>query len=161
MRNSIFFTLIMVLLLISLTYELKGQGRPPGVGTGRSTSTTTPTSTENGSDLFGRRKVEPDTFDAQYFYLDNPFLLLDRQDTLLADDFAQPDPAFHGDYAFANLGNLGSPLTPLVYESKLKSGLNIGFNNFDNYYFKKEQLKFFKLKSAYTNATYSQGEITH
>ncbi len=150
-----------VLILLSLSVELSGQGRPPGVGTGRPTGTTANTGTSSGTgegaDLFGRRPIKPDTFDTQYFYLDNPFLILDHQDTLLGNDFSQPDPAYYGDFAHANLGNLGSPLTPLVFESKIRNGLNIGFNIFDKYYFQKEDLKFFKLKSAYTNATYSQG----
>jgi len=167
MRISKIISLITFLLVIGQYSNSFGQGRPPGsgsgrppgLGSGRPTGTTTPTTKNpnSGGDIFGRIAIKPDTFDTQHFYLENPFLILEAQDTLLDNDYAQPDPAYHGDYAFANLGNLGSPLTPLVYESKIRDRLNIGFNNFEKYYFKKEDLKFFKLNSAYTNATYSQG----
>ncbi len=148
--------LLSFLLLWLIPQCLTAQTRPS-----RSSESTVSDSTRQnapkGTGLFNRPVATQDTFDTQFFYMDNPFLILDKQDTLLDGLFSQPDPAFQGEYSYANLGNLGSPLTPLVYQSEMKNGLRSGFHSFDPYYLKKEGLKFYRLHSPYTNATYNQG----
>ena len=136
--------------------QLYAQSPPRGVGSGSGSSTPNP-GDDNSRGILRRDVLKLDTFDVQYFFQTNPFFVTDTQDTLLDGNFSQPDPAFWGDFAFANLGNLGSPLSPLVYESKIQSGFNVGFNSFNEYYLDKDDLKFYKVKKPFVNGIYTQG----
>ncbi len=100
--------------------------------------------------------VEEDTLDVAYFLLANPEVEFSFKDTVL-EYFEQFDPARQRDFDFAHLGNLGSAHHPLYYQSYFQKGFDIGFRQFDLYQTKMDQLKFYRLQKAFTNAYYTQG----
>jgi len=157
MRQKIIYIVGILCFILSLgSNDVHAQGRPtsrpPGVGG----SPTNPSPGQNG-DVFNRIFSPPDTFDVQYFSLDNPFVVKDEQDTLIDRDFHIADPAYRDPYLHANLGNLGSPSTPLVFSNRKAMGLDIGFHGFDLYHREKEELEFYKLRMPLFNAIFHQG----
>ncbi|NNE28423.1 MAG: hypothetical protein HKN16_02225, partial [Saprospiraceae bacterium] len=129
--------------------SLWAQGRPP--------ESQGPEFQGSSESLLNRLPEKVDTFQASSFYLGNPFLIEEKTDSTLEHDFFQPDPAFKGPFAHANLGNLGSAMSPLVYENDLRDGFWEGFSLFDNYKLHPETLPFYRMKSSFSEAEFHQG----
>lgn len=101
----------------------------------------------------------PDTLDFSYFYSDNPGLEYSYRDTSIDAGIWQYDPIRRQEYDYTHLGNLGSAHQPIVYQPMLRKGFDLGFHQFDLYKLKREDLPFYRLKQAFTNAYFSQGTL--
>jgi hypothetical protein len=104
----------------------------------------------------GTQKRAVDTTNLYLFYGDNPALIFPFQDSVLTE-FQQYDPIRQRVYDYAHLGNLGSAHRPLIYEPHFRRGFDLGFHQFDLYHKKTNDVPFYKLEQAYTNAAFSQG----
>lgn len=98
-----------------------------------------------------------DTFGVFSFYSSNPNLETPFSDSLLSKYFHQYDPTRKRDWDYANLGIVGSAHLPLIYESKFRKGLDIGYHQYDLYLTPAVDLPYYRLEKAYTNVAYQQG----
>ncbi|RMG85233.1 MAG: hypothetical protein D6714_06275, partial [Bacteroidetes bacterium] len=110
----------------------------------------------SGSGSGGTQKLAIDSTEIFYFYSDNPTLVFPFGDSLL-NEFQQYDPIRKRVHDYANLGNLGSPHRPIVYEPPFRTGFDLGFHQFDLYQKTMDDVPFYKIEQAYTNAAFSQG----
>ena len=78
-------------------------------------------------------------------------------DTLINNTFNQFDPSRTLDDNHASLGHLGSATEQLVFSLKPKMGTLIGFDHYDIYTKKVEDVKFYKALRSFTDVYYSQG----
>ena len=125
-------------------------GRPGGLGGGGGSQGSTP-----------QEEFVPtsDTLDFSYFYSDNPGREYSYRDTSLDAGIWQYDPIRQQAYDYAHLGNLGSAHQPIVYQPSYRRGFDLGFHQFDLYKLRLEDLPFYRLKDAFTNAYFSQGPL--
>ncbi len=100
---------------------------------------------------------EPDSFKVSYFHIDNPKKIFYYSDTLLGNYFHQPQPSRSRDLERINLGNLGTPTQNLVFEPGFREGFDVGLNQFDTYRRSSEELAFYKIDNAFTDASFAQG----
>ena len=139
--SQLFSALLLALVFCCAGSSLSGQTIPPADST----------LNEQAPLLLGG-----DTLDVAYFYLQNPEVEYAFKDTTL-EEFIQFDPVRKRDFDFANLGNLGSAHRSLFYQPSFYKGFRVGFQQFELYKTTTEQLKFYKLRKAFTDAFYSQG----
>lgn len=101
--------------------------------------------------------VTRDTSDIYYFYANNPNVIFPFEDSLL-HQFQQYDPIRQQEYDYAHLGNVGSAHFPLFYQPSYRMGFDVGLHQFDLYKIKTEDIRYYKIEQAYTQAGYSQGQ---
>ncbi len=147
------FRLCVLLMFFSFNTTLNAQIRGTDPATGFGTGVP---DTVTFLDTLPFTRV-PDTVKLIWFYPINPSQEYEFIDSLLNNDFQQYDPSRKGIDDYANLGSMGSAHRPLVYESRFRRGLDVGFHQYDLYQKKPEDFRFFNLQPAYTNLYYSQG----
>ncbi len=102
-------------------------------------------------------EVTLDTSDIFFFFADNLNAIFPFEDSLLGN-FQQYDPIRQGAFDQAHLGNLGSASYPLFYQPSFRRGFDVGLHQFDIYQMKTSDVRFYKIKQAYTQAGHSQGQ---
>ncbi len=95
-----------------------------------------------------------DTSTVLYFY-DNDFKTRRIIDTI--GQVQRYNPVFLQEYGYYHLGNLGSPHRQLVYQPRLRKGVDMGFHHYDLYLKKADQLRFFNTSHPHTKLTYTAG----
>jgi len=101
--------------------------------------------------------IEPDTFDVQYFFQDNMGVLIPFSDTLLDNRFEQYDPARQREIDHAQLGNLGTAISPQLYLPRSHLGLDVGFHQYDLYKIHYKDIPFYKTKKPFSDLYFVQG----
>ncbi len=86
---------------------------------------------------------ELDTTIYNFFYFERPMLKRNYADTLL-DRIDQYDPSIEFGNEHLTLGNLGSASHPFRYSNQENLGLEYGFDQYDLYNFKLEDIKLFE-----------------
>ncbi len=100
--------------------------------------------------------IHPDSVPIHYFYANNPDEWFSFSDTLLTN-FHQYDPAREVDYFdYINLGDVGLPARPLLYQPIIREGFHVGFNQYRLYEWQQNEVRFFNNRKAYTEAEYTQ-----
>lgn len=64
---------------------------------------------------------------------------------------------YQGKQIYQNLGNLGTPISPVYYIPPSSIGKNFGFNSFDAYAFNSAKIKYYDTRSPFTSIKYLQG----
>ena len=156
-------TLRFLVLFLFASFQLLGQGNRPDFGSIAGGATG-----GSGSAGAGNLTVVLDTSRISYFRLENPNLQYDFTDSTL-QEFQQYDPirkarfadapsTFGGfRYDYAHLGNLGSAHRQLVFQPLQHRGFQTGFEQFDLYRIRTEDIRFYQITQAYTHAFFSQG----
>ncbi|MEM6964130.1 MAG: putative porin [Bacteroidota bacterium] len=103
------------------------------------------------------RKYSKDSLLIFYYFIENPNQEYPYQDTVLSNYFHQFDPARNRKFDYGALGYIGSPLQELVYTPKLRRGFDVGLHQYDLYKIKVDDLRFYNLKTAYSDFFFSQG----
>ena len=109
-----------------------------------------------GSSGGGSQTLVQDTSAIYYFYADNPNIVFPFRDSFLLD-FQQYDPIRQQSWDWMSLGQLGAAAHPLVHQPTYRKGITIGLQQYDLYQLKTEDVKFYKVNQAYTQAYFSQG----
>ena len=158
-------TLRFLVLFLFVSLQLLGQGnRPNGFGG-------IPDAAAGGGGTTGSNSnltVVLDTSRISYFRLENPNRTYDFTDSTLREfqhfdptrktRFADAPSDFGGfRYDYAHLGNLGSAHRQLVYQPLNYRGFRTGFEQFDLYRIRTEDIRFYQITQAYTHAFFSQG----
>lgn len=102
--------------------------------------------------------VTYDTSEIHYFFANDPNLIYPFSDSLL-DDIEVYDPAQQEEFHYATLGNLGSAHRPLFFDPALRRGFDVGQHQFDLYEVNTEDIRYYRITQAYTQAAYSQGPL--
>ena len=98
-----------------------------------------------------------DTFGVFSFLSTNPNQETPFADSLLSKYYQQYDPTRYQSWDYANLGIVGSAHLPLVYESRFRKGLDVGYHQYDLYLRPANQLPYYRLEKAYSNMAFMQG----
>lgn len=113
------------------------------------------TSSNRGSSS-KQREIAPDTSDIFIFTVDNPNEERIFQDTLL-DNFQQYDPSRLQKDDYAHLGLPGSAHFPLVFQEKIKTGLDLGWHDYDLYYIDGRSVPYYRITRPISNLWFTQG----
>lgn len=103
------------------------------------------------------KKYSKDSLLIFYYLIENPNQEYPYQDTVLNNHFHQFDPARNRKFDYGALGYIGSPLQELIYTPKLRRGFDVGLHQYDLYKIKVDDLRFYNLKTAYSDFFFSQG----
>lgn len=105
-----------------------------------------------------RKEAIIDSINVFYYTLDN----IDKLDTfkapVLPKYFQQYDPARQRDFDYGTLGNVGSSAYPMAFKVDFNMERDIGFHQYDLYKKKKEDLRFFDVKTPLAIVNASIGE---
>ena len=136
---------------LDLSAQISGAERPPPgeEGTGGPG--------EGGAVTFDDNYDNRDTFGVFSFFASNPNQEISFSDSLLSGYYHQYDPTRTRDWDYANLGIVGSAHLPLIYESRFRKGLDVGYHQYDLYLTPASELPYYRLEKAFTNASYQQG----
>ncbi len=99
----------------------------------------------------------PDTFDIKVYYAHHPQKKHLYPDTLLGYYFQQSKPNRQHLIDYANLGSLGTPARPILFDVKERKGLQLGFHQFDIYDRPVDSIRYFKVNRTFTDTYYAQG----
>ncbi len=134
--------LLPVFLCLCTSIELWGQrpGGPP-----------------SDSPNFDGIEFSPDTLDAEYFYQDDPQTLYRYQDTLIRYVHEYDLPHLAG-ASYFNLGYPGSAVRPVLAIPTVRTGFQLGLDQFDPYTMDETRLRFYRMKKALAYASYLQGQ---
>lgn len=112
--------------------------------------------TRDDSRNSGQREVAPDTFDIFIFQVNNP-----NEETLFSDslltNFQQYDVTRTQADDYANLGVPGSAHYPLVFQERVKMGMDLGWHAYDLYYIDGHSLPYYRLERPHANLSFTQG----
>lgn len=126
----------MLLFSVSLSAQQPGSSFPNSRGSGNQS---------DGS----QREILPDTFGVFAFQVDNPNEERSYIDSSLTH-FHQYDPTRLQLNDYAHLGLPGSAHYALVYEPRLRSGLDLGWHQYDLYYNFGRSASFYRLERPFT-----------
>ena len=98
-----------------------------------------------------------DSVSITYIFAKNPNQEFIFSDSLLDRDFQQYDAARKRALPYANLGSIGTASRPIVYELRDRRAFDMGLHQYDIYKGDVDDIRYFTLAPAYTNAKYSQG----
>lgn len=70
--------------------------------------------------------------------------------------FQRMSPNEKTGYEFQDLGNIGTAARSIGFKSPKNAGIQFGFNSFDLYRLKKEEVKYYNTRSPYTRMEYQQ-----
>ncbi len=144
-----FFSLISFLKLLAQGYP--GSNYPKS-GNGTS-SYPSSSSTSNPSNTLGEE--EPDTAKVVFFFAQQPERQYILSDTSLDNHFQQYLAGRKRNDEYAYLGYAGSAARPLVWQPRNRMGFDLGFHQFDIYWFKNQDFKYYN-----TDKSFSQGKWT-
>lgn len=104
----------------------------------------------------GRKAISlPDTAQIRYFGIQNPERIKVFSDTSLDNHFHQYTPVRKRDDEYATLGYIGSAARPIFRPVTRRIGFDLGFHQFDVYFFNPGDFRFFT-----GNRPFSQGKWT-
>jgi hypothetical protein len=72
-------------------------------------------------------------------------------------DFHNYIKIYHEHEPYQDLGNLGTPASPIFYQSPAQIGKTLGYNGFNLYAYDPDKVKYFDTKSPYSSLSYYQG----
>ena len=102
------------------------------------------------------KTIFPDSVPVHFFYLEQPETWYKLDDTLLLD-FHQYDPTRQLPYFDEmNLGDIGLPTKPLLYQPIIREGFHLGFNQYRLYQWQNDKIRYFETPKPYTEAIYTQ-----
>lgn len=102
---------------------------------------------------------ERDSQFVNYFVFDKPFdrhILLDDE---FRDRFLHFNPAKSGGWEQATTGHLGSPTSPLILEADREIGFRPGIEDYQLYWKKIEDQRYYQQERAYSDLMYTQGAV--
>ncbi|HNW75186.1 MAG: hypothetical protein PHP04_12025 [Bacteroidales bacterium] len=128
---------------------------------------TSPVSTAQTQDQTRSNKIRLDSIkkhrdSTRVFFFNNDFesigsLNLHANDTAIAG-FQNYDPLFKHDRFYATLGNIGQNYRSLSpFTSLIPVGFDYGIHSFDQYLYRNDSVKYYKVEKTYTELTYVQG----
>ncbi len=100
---------------------------------------------------------EYDSIEVYFFYPAHPEEVQPFSDTLLDHDFQQYDPIRQEGRLDAHLGWLGTAHRDMIYQPLLRKGFDMGLHQFDRYKIFPSQLRYYRLRKAWTDLFFSQG----
>jgi len=143
-----------IIVILSLCFWQLAQAQVPEFAPNSNTGNTSGSTGSNNSKDF--KVVFPDSLPVHYFYADAPFRLYPLDDTLL-NNFQQYAPTRQLDYFdYSNLGDVGQPHQPFMYQPIEREGFHFGFNQFHLLEWQREKVRYFNNPKPYTEAYYSQ-----
>ncbi|MEK7253270.1 MAG: putative porin, partial [Bacteroidota bacterium] len=151
--KSASFYILLIFSFLALPERAACQFRPGGGGGGFSQFPGAGGSSGGASSL---GEVTLDTSDIFYFFSSDLNQVFPFSDSLLGE-FQQYDPIRRQPYDFAHLNNLGSAHRPLFFQPAWRRGFDVGLHQFDLYQLENQDVRFYKITQAYTQALYSQG----
>lgn len=103
------------------------------------------------------RKISKDSLLIFSYTIDNPNQEFAYRDTLLDSNLHQFDPARSRLLDYGTLGYMGSPLHQLFYQPNFHQGFEVGLHQYDLYKINVKDLRFYNIKTAYSDFFFSQG----
>ncbi len=148
MRSEIKICLLLFALLTCTNSEAQRPGIPNIEGLGDNTP-----NYSQGRDSTG---FQPplDTANVKYFH-DNEFQVYEIIDTM--DHIQRYNPVFTQEFGYYHLGNFGSPHRQLVYQPRVRKGIDMGFHHYDLYTKKADDIRFYNTASPHTDFMYTAG----
>ncbi|MEM6377278.1 MAG: putative porin [Bacteroidota bacterium] len=104
-----------------------------------------------------QREAELDTFKIFYYHPQQFFREKPFKDSLLGNYTHQLDPARMRAYDYQNLGVVGSPAQPIVYQGQFMQGFDVGLHQFNIYRRTIDSLRFYRVERSFTNTEYDRG----
>lgn len=141
------------LVYFSFLWSVVAQ-RPTGTFPGGGSTPYSNSSTSNSSPLTAEVE-DPDTAQIIYFHAQQPDNQLVLSDTSLGNHFQQYMPTRVRNDEYATLGYAGSAAKPVVFQSYNRMGFDLGFHQFDAYFFKHQDARFYNV-----DRSFSQGKWT-
>ncbi len=99
-----------------------------------------------------------DTTPLAYTLPQSPERLEPEDDTLPNYHFRIYNPARQQRVDYGNLGNLGSAVRPLFFETMPRRGFDVGVHTFDLYNLRPDDLRFYRNARSYSDVFFSQGQ---
>lgn len=96
-----------------------------------------------------------DTIPIAFYYQDNPYQVQVYGDTMLDSGFHQYDILRKQPFEWLNLGNVGSAARPVFFDPLRPWGLDMGFHQYDGYFYSIDSLRFYKMGRALTDTYFS------
>ncbi len=140
--------LLLFILLSNNTFAQRPGSSFPGANRGGG---------QPGSNQKILRKISKDSLLIFSYTIENPNQEFPYQDTILNAYFHQFDPARDRLLDYGSLGYMGSPLFQQIYEPSFRKGFDVGLHQYDLYKIKVEDLRFYNIKTAYSDFYFSQG----
>lgn len=91
------------------------------------------------------------------FIAENPTINIPIEDSTIYRFSHEFDPVRLFEYDKRNLGNTGTPVQDMVFDSQFRNGFDLGFHQFDIYKHRPESNLFYKTNRTYTDLFFSQG----
>lgn len=113
-------------------------------------------SQQGGSDINSSLHQEPDTLDVGYYYAHDQDTTYRFRDTLM-QSFHEFDLNSWAGTSYFNLGFPGSPVRSVLPSGNRNVAFHLGLASSDPYRVLPENLRFYRLKKAFTNARYTRG----
>lgn len=107
-------------------------------------------------DTFQTNINGPDTTIYNHFSMYDVENVIAYSDTTL-HDFQLYDPIRRGEMFGANLGNLGSSARRLLFDVPYQRGVNFGYNSYDYYRIKREDVRWYDVNRPYSDFMFSPG----
>lgn len=149
MSNTTFRFYLFLICCLGCSVQAWSQipGRNQGFGRGQNNSQADTAQRETVVDTFKVFYFHP-----RQFYQEKPFA-----DSLLGNLTHQLDPARLRAYDYQNLGVIGTPAQPIVYQEQFMQGFNVGLQQFDIYRRTIDSIRFYRVEKPFTNAEYDRG----
>jgi len=147
-RNLVVLFLLLFLFLSNNTFAQRNNPLNQGSNSG---------GRQGASNQKKLRKISKDSLLIFSYSIENPNQEFPFQDTILDTYFHHFDPARDRLLDYASLGYMGSPLFQQFYEPSFRKGFDVGLHQYDLYKIKVENLRFYNLKTAYSDFYFSQG----
>ncbi|MEM7106340.1 MAG: putative porin [Bacteroidota bacterium] len=90
-------------------------------------------------------------------YLDYGDFRFKEEDSLTIDNFQKFDPVLLSEFDHLNLGNVGSPHKYLVYQPRIRKGFDLGMHQYDLYFYRKADNRYFNNSNPYSDLYYTAG----
>jgi hypothetical protein len=103
--------------------------------------------------------LQTDTTQLRYFYWQNIANRKNLNDTIL-EGFQQYDMARQGEfYDYIHIGDVGSAAKSLAFTSTARRGFDVGLHAYDIYQVRYDDIRFFDVNKAYSQAYFSQAMV--
>ena len=74
---------------------------------------------------------------------------------LTLENFQQINPAWRGEFDMVHLGNVGAPSKNIVYQPRIRQGLDHGYHAYDLYYYPRSETRFYNTPLPFTDLFYT------
>ena len=117
-----------------------------------------PNGPSGGTQQQQSQQEEPviDTVPLGIYFAGHPEIVYPFADTSLLW-FRQYDPTRRREWDYAQLGNLGTAHTPIVFQPVFRRGLDIGLHQYDLYKKSAKEVAFYRMQRPVADLFYSQG----